>query len=443
MVMLRYLVLILLISFSSFAQDKYVKGEGKFYSTDDDSISFIKDELIFLGFQDVISQKLQENGLNKDLFWEKLNSQLTTAFKSIEDDLRSKYKIDENPSRAQKESFAKELRRKKLLFKRKFGNLSRVITSYSVDKTSRSANNPKIRYIKLHAKVDDRLLSKIYYNFVQGKKTGDYGTLYIHVDYNLENANYTELGITNENDFANVVNNTWLKDFSRDKPGNIKKIEILAGEKLDKLQEYLKLPYERMIQEIPEEFVNSLYLKIDININKVNADMDVNKYVFSFSGGLFLQDLQNLQILNSANFENDIQDFTLTSKNSKLGNMIATFVYKIPMSAFNQVKSNIRSIPPMTSIQRLALYDFKNIQSVYELIETLKNKGIKYSLNARLESIGNDKAEIILFYDGVEADLKALLSGIKSAKSGQTYDVIDSDTVLGIKFNKLEETESL
>lgn len=432
-----------MLSFNLFAQDAYEKGEGKFYSTDDDSLTFIKEELIHLGFQDVISKKLEASGLNKELFWEKYNTQLQAAFKVVEENLRKKFQMDEKPSPAQKESFVRELRQKKLVFKRRFGNLARVITSYSIDKTSRSAQNPKIRYIKLHAKVDEKLLTKIYYNYVQGKKTGDYGTLYIHVDYKLENANYTELGISNEGDFANVVNNAWLKDFARNKPGNIKNIEILQGQKLDSLMEYLKLPYERMIQEIPAEFVNSLYLKIDIDIKKVSADLDVNKYEFEFNGGLFLQDLQNLQILSSANFDSDIKDFTLTNKNSKLGNMIATFVYKIPMNAFREVNSSIKNIPPMTSIQRLALYDFQNIKSVYELMDTLKNKGIKYSLNARLESIGNSKAEIIVFYDGVETDLKALLSSIKSAKSGQTYDVIDSDTVLGIKFNKLEDSKSL
>lgn len=440
--MLKYLFLIL-ISISAFAADNYTKGDGRFYSTDDDSLNFIKEELIYLGFTDVISKKLEEAGLNKELFWQKYEEKFQASFKSIEENLRKKYKIDEDPSAKDKEKFTKEIRRKRLVFKRRFGNLKSVIQSYSIDKTSRSAKNPKIRYIKLQAKVNEQLLSKIYYSYVQGKKTGDYGTLYIHVDYNLADASYTELGISNEKDFADVVNNAWLKDFSRTKPANIKNIEILAGEKLDKLVEYLKLPYERMIQEIPQEFVNSLYLKVDVSIKKINANLDVNKYVFEFDGGMFLQDLQNLQILSSANFKKETQDFTLTKSNSKLGNMIATFVYKIPMSAFNQINSKIKNIPPMTSIQRVALYDFKNIKSVYELIDLLKNKGIKYSLNARLESVGRSKAEIIVFYDGIQTDLKSILSGIKSAKSGQTYDVIDSDTVLGIKFNKLEDSKSL
>lgn len=440
--MFKYLFFVL-FSFSLYAADGYIKGDGKFYSTDDDSLTFIKEELIHLGFVDVISKKLNETGLSSELFWQKYEEKFQAAFKSIEDNLRAKYKIDEKPSAKDREAFATELRRKRLVFRRRFGNLKSVIQSYSVDKTSRSAKNPRIRYINIQAKVNEQLLSKIYYSYVQGKKTSDYGTLYIHVDYNLEDASYTEIGVANESDFANVVNNAWLRDFSRTKPANIKNIEILAGEKLDKLVEYLKLPYERMIQEIPAEFVNSLYLKVDITIKKKTANLDVNKFVFEFDGGMFLQDLQNLQILSSANFDRETQDFTLTKSNSKLGNMIATFVYKIPMTAFNQVNSKIKNIPPMTSIQRLALYDFKNISSVYELIDLLKNKGIKYSLNARLESVGKSKAEIIVFYDGMQTDLKALLSSIKSAKSGQTYDVIDSDTVLGIKFNKLEHSKPL
>jgi hypothetical protein len=439
--MLKFLVL-LVLSFNIFASEN-IKGEGKFYSSDEDSLSFIKEELTFLGFIDVISKRLEENGLNKELFWQKYEEKFAKRFEIIEESYRKKYNIDEKPTAQEKENFTKTLRKRKLLEKRKFGNLQRVIQSYSIEKTSRSAQNPQIRYIKLQAKVNDQVLNKIYYEFVQGKKTGDYGTLYVHVEFNLKNATYTDLGISSEKDFVNAVSNAWLRSFEKNKPSNIQAIEILEGSRLKALNEYLKLPYERMIQEIPDDFKNSLYLKVDIDIEKLNYEKAVEKYVFKYDGGLFLQDLQNLQILSSDHFKTKQKEFTLSVTSSSLGTLLATDITYIPQAAFSDIQSKIKNIPPMTTIQRIALYDFKNIASVYDLIESIKAQGIKYSLKAKLESIGKERAEIIVFYDGVEANLKEILSGIKPAKNGQTYDVIDSDTVLGIKFNKLGESETL
>lgn len=436
--MLKYLIL-LVLSFNLFALDENIKGEGKFYATDDDSLTFIQKELTNRAFKVVISKKLEELGLNKDLFWQKYEESFNKSFTYVEDNLKKKYKINEKPAKEDRENFAKELRRVKLIRKRKFGNLNRIISSYSIDRSSRSAKNPKIRFMKLHAKVNENLLTKIYYGFVQGKKTGDYGTLYIHVDYNLKNSSYSELGIGNENELANTVNNAWLSKFSKNKPSNIKNIEILEGDKLKELGEYLKLPYERMIEEIPSNLRNSLLLKVEINIEKINVEEDVKKYTFQLGGGLFLQDLQNLQILFSTNFEKQTKDFILNKRNSELKKLLATVVYKTPTNSFFEVQEKVKNISPMTTIQRLALYDFDNINSVYSLIELLENKGIKYSMKARLESIGKSRAELIVFYDGIKTDLKAILSGIQSAKNGQNYDVIDSDTVLGIKFNKLGE----
>jgi hypothetical protein len=265
----------------------------------------------------------------------------------------------------------------------------------------------------------------------------------VHVEFNLKNSTYTDLGISSEKDLVNAVSNAWLKSFERNKPSNIQAIEILEGAKLKALNEYFKLPYERMIEEIPEDFKNSLYLKIDIDIEKLNYEKAVEKYVFKYDGGMFLQDLQNLQILSSDHFKTKEKEFTLSVTSSSLGTLLATDITYIPQAAFSDLQSTIKNIAPMTTIQRIALYDFKNVKSVYNLIDSIKAQGIKYSLKARLESIGKERAEIIVFYDGVEANLKEILSGIKPAKNGQTYDVIDSDTVLGIKFNKLGENETL
>lgn len=433
--------LILALSVQTLYASNFVEGEGQFYATDDDSLSFVKEQLKHNGFVDIITKELKGMGLNEQLFWQKYDSEFSGTFDRVDAALRQKYKMDEKPTRDQREAYKKTSRQKKLQMQRSFGRLNRVIQSYSIKKMSRSAQNPKSRYIKMDAKVDRSLLGKIYYQFVRGKRSTDYGTLFIHIDYNLKNLAFAEIGVMNDKDFTDVVGNHWLKWFSENKPKNIANVEILDAGKYKQLQEYFKLPYEKMISDIPELFVNSLYLRIEINIEKVKKDEKFNKYVFAYDGGMFLQDLQNAQMLSSFQFDKEVKSYPLV-EDRNISSLVANYVYRMPFGHFSRLNNVIKGIPPMTGIQRVALFEYGNIKDVYSLMDLLVNKGIKYSLKPRLESIGNGRAELVLFYDGQLPELKAMIQGLQSAKSGLSFDFIDTDSVLGIKFNKLEDQET-
>ncbi|MEX1099906.1 MAG: hypothetical protein WEB87_05740, partial [Bacteriovoracaceae bacterium] len=415
--------------------------EGSFYATDDDSLSFVKEQLKHNGFVDVIAKELENMGLNKELFWQKYEKEFSAAFNRIDEALRRKYQMDDGPSNEQKEEYKRVSRHKKLQMRRNFGRLNRVIQSYSIKKISRSAQNPKSRFIKMDAKVDRNLLGKIYYQFVRGKRSTDYGTLYIHVDYDLNNLSFAELGVKNEKDFTGVVNNHWLKWFSENKTKNISNIEILGDDKLKRLQDYFKLPYEKMVQEIPELFVNSLYLRIEINVKNVRKGKEFNQFVFAYDGGMFLQDLQNGQILSSFEFEKQVKSYPLVEKEN-ISSLVANYVYRMPFGHFSRLNKVIKGIPPMTNIQRVALYDYHNINEVYGLMDLLENQGIQYSLRPRLESLGNGRAELVVFFDGKLSELKAMIKGVDAAKSDLSFDFIDTDSVIGIKFNKLGDKET-
>lgn len=438
--MLRYIIALLFMSQLTLAANS-VQGQGSFYATNDDSLSFVNEQLKHEGFVDIISKEFTAMGLNTDLFWQKYEQDFKVAFDRVDSALKQQFKIEENPDRDQKESYERISRHKKLKMRRSFGRLNRVIKSYSIKKISRSAQNPKSRFIRLEAKVDRNLLGKIYYQFVRGKKSTEYGTLYIHVDYNLKNLTFAELGVGNEKDFTDVVNNYWLKWFSQNKPKNIANVEILETTKLKRLQEYFKLPYEKMMQEIPELFVNSLYLRIEINLEKIKKDVKFNQYVFAYEGGMFLQDLQNAQVLTSYQFDRQIKSYPLVEEKN-ISSLVANYVYRMPFGHFSKLNGVIKGIPPMTGIQRLALYDYNNIGEVYELMKIMENNGIKYSLKPRLESIGNGRAEVVVFYDGALDQLKSMLKSMQAAKSSLSFDFIDTDSVIGIKFNKLGDKET-
>lgn len=437
--MVRLLLLLsLLLSYAASAQE-YVLGEGRFTATSEDSLGFVKKQVIHQGFMDVITKELESMGLNKDLFWQKYNEKFASSFEATENNLKAKFKIGTGEeSVKQKEIFAKQLRVKKLKRQIRFGNLDRVIQSYVIKRYSRSQQNPNARYVRLEAKVNRNMLSKIYYNYIRGKRSSDYGSLFLNIKYNLVKTSYSDLGVEKGKDFTEVVNGEWLNWFSKNKPANIANIEVLEEDKLKRLQSYFKLPYERMMQEIPEVFVNSLYLELIINIEKVGENEKFKEYEFSFSGGGYLLDLQSNKVLSTIALSQEIKKYRNLEYN-KLSTVLANHVYRMPIAQFTDLKSTIKDIPPLNSIHRVSLYDFHNMGEVDELISLVHSRGIKYSLSARLESIGTNRAELVVFMDGELTDLKTLLSSLKSAKKGLSFDFIDTDNILGVKFNKVQE----
>ncbi len=434
--MFKYLV-IGLLSLSVFAASDFIKGEGRFYASSSDSLTFIKEQVIHNGFLDVISKELESMGLSKEVFWKKIDEKFDASFASVEASLKERYSIDSKDGKADRAGYNKALREKKLIAKKNFANLKRVIQSFSIQRYTRSQQDPNARYVKLQARVNRTLLREIYYIYTRGKRSSDYGSLFIDVDYKLVDADYTDLGVEQGEDFTSVVNENWLKWFSENKPGNIANIQILSQDKKSRLDEFFKLPYEQMIIDIPEMFVNSLYLKIEIVIEKVSANPKLKEYSYIFSGGGYLLDLQSNNIIGSMTFEKEEKKYRKLEF-SKLSTVLANYVYRMPFGKFEKLKRRIKNIPPINSIQRISLFDFSNMDVVDDFLELLKGRGIKYSLNARLESIGSNRAEIVVFMDGETADLKTLLSELQAAKSDLKFDFIDTDNTLGVKFIKAE-----
>jgi hypothetical protein len=437
--MFKYLILGLL-SLSVNAASDFVKGEGRFYASSSDSLTFIKAQVIHKGFLDVISKELETMGLSKEVFWKKIDEKFESSFASVEAGLKNKYSIDSKDGKADRAGYNKDLRSKKLVAKKNFANLKRVIQSYSIKRYTRSQQDPNARYVKLQAKVNKTLLREIYYAYTRGKKSSDYGSLFLDVEYNLVDADYTDLGVEQREDFTSVVNDNWLKWFSENKPGNIANIQILSQDKKEKLDEYFKLPYEQMITDIPEMFVNSLYLKIEIVIEKVSSNPKLKEYSYIFSGGGYLLDLQSNNIISSMTFDKEEKKYRKLSFD-KLSTVLANYVYRMPFGNFEKLKRKIKTIPPINSIHRISLFDFSNMDAVDEFLELLKGRGIKYSLNARLESIGTNRAEIVVFMDGEMSDLKTLLTELQAAKSDLKFDFIDTDNTLGVKFIKAQPTK--
>ena len=436
---MKILVLLLSFSFSAYSAN-FTKGEGRFRSQSDDSHEFVKKQLIHEGYKSIISKELDKMELNKDVFWKKYKEKLEEEFVEIEKSLKEKLKLPEKPNYKERTEFAKQLRYKKLLFERSYGRLNTAITSFVIKKISRSQKYPNSRYIRMEGSVNPKTLSKIYYSFVAGKNRSDYGGLFLNIDYHLSNTTYTELGIENENEFSNVITDKWIDWCSSNKPANIANVSLLSAENKTKYNEYQKLPSEQMLSNIPEVFVNSLMLDIEIKIVRQKFDKRKNQYEFVYDGAGYLKDIQTNKIIDTFDFSSETKKYNL-SEGMNLANIIVNHVYRMALGSFPQIVTSMKNITNVSSVQRIVASDFPNMYKVMTLVEMIQNKGIKYSVRAHVDAIGKNRAEIVVYYDGKVSDLKRILNSLRSAKKDISYDLIETGSILSIKFNKLQASE--
>ncbi len=432
--MKRTLLIFLVMSLNTAFAANFTKGEGKFLSKDGDGHQFIKEQLIHEGIKSIVSKELDNLQLNKELFWNKYNEKLEERFLQIEENLKQAKQIDENTDPKKMATFQDQLRIKKLKFRKRFIKMHNMLPKYAIKKISRSPKNPKYRFIRMEGKVNTSLLTKVYYNLVRGKKRSDYGSLFIMTNYNLKRITYTDLGIENENDFEGEVTKNWLEWFSKNKPLNIANTEILDESKESKLTEYLKVPTESMLSSIPEVFVNSLLLDIEVIIEKKKYEKTTNTYHFEYSGYAYLKDLQTNLVLETYKFAKVKKNYRL-GPDMSVANLVANHVYQMGKGYFPQIQGRIKDITPISTIQRLRLANYRNVKQLNSFIKLIRERGVKYSLQVKLDVISRDYAELILFYDGESNELKSLFSGLRSAKKDLSFDLIDTDNVLGIKFN--------
>ena len=426
------LPLLLMMSFANAAD--FIRGEGRFVSEPSDGHEFVKSQLLYEGFSDILSKEMRNLGLNKDLFWQKYNEQLEKNYTVITNSLLGEMKIDAESSSKQKKEYQEKLRRRKLDFKEKFGRLQSAISRFVIKKISRSSKYPNSRYIRVEGTVDSKTLNKIYYKFVAGSRKSQYGNLFLNVDYQLIGTTFSELGIENDNDFSEVISKKWIEWLEKNKPNNIANVVELSDSQKSRLRDYQKLKTEDMLSNTPEMFVNSLLLDIQISVVREKLDKRKNEYTFKYVGSGFIKDLQSNHIIDTFDFDEQVKKYLVTPE-VFLANVIVNHVYGMAIGSFPQIVSTVKGISNITSVNRIVVENYPNINTILELAELMENRGVRYGLKAQVESISKDRAEIIVHLDGEKTDVKSLLSTLKSAKKDLNYDLIEEQAVRGIKFS--------
>jgi hypothetical protein len=440
-----HLVVATLLVFSFQATAKFIEGEGKFLSKDHDSVSFIKKQLLSNAFKKVIDSQIREMGLDSVTFWNNYNSKFDEHFSTIRQSITEKYEVEEDGVKKvpqkNKEKFEKELRYKRLVAKSKFGRLGRAIKSYSIKKISKSIRMPNSHYINVNAQVNRKKLTDIYYKFIGVSRFRTFRKLYVDVNYNLVNTNWIELGVETEGDFVNVVNDHWQQKLSKS-TGTLftdgvvivdDATRTLINERLKQPVDLLRSSNMALIDGDDTGMSDSLYLNVEVKIEKERADAELKKLELKFAGGLTLTDLKDKSLVTYLDFIPEKSNFKIMD-NHTLSSNIASIVYRLPMSKITKMRKIVEEKVKNKNSFEVVIKDTKNVNEAFLFAKKLKEKGLLYYFNPQVKTLVGNEVKILVEYSGLKDRALDILGKMISEEISENR-IIKRNSELPFVFN--------
>lgn len=406
--------------------NKNINGEGRFYAKDQDSLRFIKSQLLHSAFSDVLSKELKYLGLDSALFWKNYDEKFNNYFGPIKEQLQKKYLTGENPSLKERKEFNKLHRLKRLGLRAKFGKLDRTVTSYSIKKMSRSPQVPNSRYINVSAQVDRKLLKKVYFQMVSKATSNVINNIYLSAHFEINDLSWSELGVELEQNFTSVIKEHWKKWLKNNLKTHFNDVIMVNADKERELIEFSKAPREATVEplleappatdEVPlNEFKNGLWLKVNIDLNKVKEELLMKERTYKLTGDFLLTNLNTGEVVDSFDLP------TLESKysfepNFPLSTSLATWVYRTASSEFNKFDNKIANISVSTKSVNLIIRGTRSYLDFIKIGEMLSIKGASQRFSTKLLSFQGDSGILRLNFSGNKENLLITLAGLGETK---------------------------
>jgi len=417
-------LLLILLSFSALGRIDVVEGDGRFYSKDDDTLSFIKKQLLSEAFRDIYSKELKEMGLDPDKFWRGFEDKFSEYYIPIKETLEKKYGLDEENVKARSRNlFKKEERLKRLSLRGRYGRLNRAIPQYSIKKMSRSPQVPNSRYIRISAKVDRKELHRIYLNFTANNSNRHFSTLYLTPKYRLIDSSWIDTGVEVETDFTQVLNNSWKEKIEATIGKKINRIIFTDAALEDQLLQFSRINLEARnnlakdqetgggIIEGDSDFSNSLWMRMNFTLKKIKEVEELKRREFEISGDLLLQDLASHDIIAFADFDEQKKSYSYETDKA-LSSALANAVYQMPLLGFKDLESKLTSARTGMKQVTLEVTNYENIRELNLLTKIIGERGITKQFTPTLESFSANNAKILLEYAGEDEEMINILKGL-------------------------------
>ncbi len=438
------LIISLFFSLSVAAQVSSVEGDGRFYSRDDDSLAFIKKQLLNNAFRDIITKEMKEMGLDSDKFWQRYEEKFQEYFENVKVGLMAKYKVTDETAGTNAE-YQKALRLERLKLKSRYGRITRAIVQHSIKKMSRSPQVPNSRYIKIKAKVNRRELHKIFLSFTNDQSEKHYSTLYVTSSFNLVDTSWSEIGIEVESDFTDVLRNNWKDQIAKSLSTKVDRVVFVDSAQSNELKKFSTLNIEAIKQvkdeseaqamagetkspevaketteaiAVSNDYASALWLKLNFKIKKTKENTDTQRRDFEISGDLILQDLGSQKVVYFFDFDEMQKSYSYEDPKN-LSNGLANAVYQIPMGSFKSFERAVESAKTNLKKVMIEVTEYTNMADLVNLTKFLSDKGVTKQFTPMIKSFTPNNAKIELEYSGEDQEMVSMLKSFSGSMMTQ------------------------
>ena len=393
---------------------KSLEATGRFTSADEDSVSFVKKQLLSSAFKDALTNELKAMNLDHELFWANYDQKLEARIKDLEKDLGIRYKILdaqgvplENVSAKRKRRYQKRLRLDSLKAKAKYGGLRSIISQYSVKKMTRSVKYPNSRYIRIQAKVSRREVHRLYLKFTAGEMTSTYTKLYLSSNFNLKSMSWIDTGVEVESDFTQVVKEHWRAKAEILLKSHVDEIIIANQEMTEKIKMAIKTKNQ--------DFSNCLWMNINVYLAKTSESQETMMRTFSLRQEMTMQEVFSGKVMSFADFPDTQMEYSF-SDHKKLSSGIAGQVYQTLVPSFIDIPEALSKKRGVSRRLQLEVIGRTNMADILELKKQLAEIGITRQFLPELVSLSKEKTLIDLHYAGSTSDTMSLLMKMDKVK---------------------------
>ena len=385
-------------------------------------------ELIFHATMKLIETKASEFGLS----YPALNTKLSESFNEYFTDykerkLREKFGTNyhESLKAEEKSSFLKEISKEEKSLLINFSNVLSVVEKYHFKELIQDKIDLSLWSANLELVVDKSKLEKFFHRTLNKEKKA-LSKVFIITEIMPFQFTWTDLGLENEVSFTHPLNKYWLKWFDENMPSNIESVILCSSDCL--------LFYNKWIDSqsyelsTPEEFYNSAFLKITLNVTKSNRPGPIKEDIFKWEGRTVLQDIQTKRVL--ANWTIYPESRTLISQTQKaINSALASSISRSPLPMFMELDKRISERKSdLTRSKKLVLSGYKNSGDVFSYVKLLKDRGNSLGLDISIDAFSKDQTTLRCFHKGEEKSFTDLLSGIKELKSYNNYTLVNDFT---------------
>lgn len=422
--------LILFFLMQSIAFSQFVKSDGKFFSDPEDSLSLVKEQLLYESTKKLVTTELEDMGLDHELFWIKYEELLNVKLGEEEVSLREKMRMDvEKVPVSRKKRFEKTWRLKRLKVQREFANIQRTLDSYKVLNLSRSSNNPQMRYMKMEGKINRDILRTVYFELFRDVNEDTRITnLYWGTEINLKQGDWGQIDVEDKENLMRVLNTTLEKKIKENFEHIVTEITFADGDmekNIDGFMATKNIEIGESEEAMTTEFANSGYLKFSYDVYIENVDKDLARVEIKGNGRVSFVDLTQFEPIYFENLKNE--DFNLYNKSStNKGSQLASKIFGKFTPEIMGAKNHLERKRSGFTKSLVSITGHGSMSEIFGIQSLLNKMGITLQMSSEIEKFSLKNTALNIRYKGKEEVFRQILLSLNGKK-------IENDRILNVK----------